>query len=89
MLGGYEYYVNPIKVREFSEFNNYVNCFLAGVSATWNVTPNPELNFQIVNNRNGGMKIPISTATANVEATIVPLSQLIQLNSYYLDKPSS
>ena len=54
MLGGYEYYVNPIKVREFSEFNNYVNCFLAGVSATWNVTPTQELNFQIVNNRNSG-----------------------------------
>ena len=87
MLGGYEYYVNPIKVREFSEFNNYVNCFLAGVSATWNVTPTQELNFQIVNNRNGGdADTYLHGLPTDVEATKVPLISTINWNSYYLDK---
>ena len=34
-LGGYEYYLNANKVREFSEFNNYVSVYQAGISATF------------------------------------------------------
>lgn len=45
-LGGYEYYVNPIKVREFSEFNNQISCYQAGISGTWAITPYQELCFQ-------------------------------------------
>lgn len=33
-FGGYEYYVNSLKVREFSEFNNVIPCYQAGISAT-------------------------------------------------------
>ena len=42
-LGGYEYYVNPIKVREFREFNNQISCYQAGISGTWAITPYQEL----------------------------------------------
>jgi hypothetical protein len=31
-LGGYEYYVNAIKVREYSEFNDNISCYQAGVA---------------------------------------------------------
>jgi hypothetical protein len=35
-MGGYEYYLNSNKVREFSEFNDYVAAYQAGVSAAFN-----------------------------------------------------
>ena len=52
-FGGYEYYVNSIRVREFSEFNNLLTAYQAGISGNWQVNPDHELCFQIVNNRNG------------------------------------
>lgn len=52
-LGGYEYWVNAIKVREFSDFNNYLACWQAGVTGTVTLNDNQKLNLQLVNNRNG------------------------------------
>lgn len=52
-LGGYEYWVNSIKVREFSDFNNNVACYQAGVNGAVNLSPTQQLNLQIVNNRSG------------------------------------
>lgn len=52
-LGGYEYYVNAIKVREFSEFNDNVPAYQAGVTGTFNFSPTQELVLQVLNNRNG------------------------------------
>ncbi|MDE6799983.1 MAG: OprO/OprP family phosphate-selective porin, partial [Phocaeicola sp.] len=45
-LGGYEYYVNSIKVREFSDFNNNVGAYQAGVTGTLNFSPTQELVLQ-------------------------------------------
>lgn len=52
-LGGYEYYLNANKIREFSEFNDCVSAYQAGLSATYNFSPTQELVFQITNLRNG------------------------------------
>ncbi|MBQ8875763.1 MAG: hypothetical protein IJY60_10775, partial [Bacteroides sp.] len=52
-LGGYEYYLNSNKIREFSEFNDYVAAYQAGVSATFNFSPTQELVLQVTNLRNG------------------------------------
>ena len=38
-FGGYEYFVNSIKVREFSEFNNLLTCYQAGISGNWQINP--------------------------------------------------
>ena len=53
VLGGYEYYVNAIKVREFSEFNEMISCYQAGLTANWQITPTQELCVQVMNNRSG------------------------------------
>ena len=37
-LGGYEYYVNAIKVREYSEFNDNISCYQAGVAGRFNLS---------------------------------------------------
>ena len=52
-MGGYEYYLNSNKVREFSEFNDYVAAYQAGVSAAFNLTPSQELVLQVTNFRSG------------------------------------
>jgi len=52
-LGGYEYWVNSIKVRQFSDFNNNIACYQAGVNAAIGLSPTQKLNLQVVNNRNG------------------------------------
>lgn len=52
-MGGYEYYLNSNKIREFSEFNDYVAAYQAGVSATFNFSPTQELVLQVTNLRNG------------------------------------
>lgn len=52
-LSGYEYWVNPIKIREFSDFNEYLACYQAGVNGAVNLSDTQQLNFQVVNNRNG------------------------------------
>ena len=52
-LGGYEYWVNSIKVREFSDFNNNIACYQAGVNGAVSLSPTQQLNFQVVNNRGG------------------------------------
>ena len=51
MLGGYEYYVNSILVREFSDFNNYTPAYLTGVSGTYHLKPHQSLTLEVANNR--------------------------------------
>ena len=52
-MGGYEYYLNSNKVREFSEFNDYVAAYQAGLSAAFNFSPTQELVLQVTNFRSG------------------------------------
>ncbi len=76
-LGGYEYYVNPIKVREFSEFNNQISCYQAGISGTW----------AIMNNRSGSIEETfVGGLPEGVEAAKVPFFYSLNWNSLYFDK---
>lgn len=52
-MGGYESYVNAIKVREFCDFNNYIAPYQAGVSAVYQCSPTQEIVLQVTNNRSG------------------------------------
>ena len=85
--GGYEYYVNSIKVREFSEFNSMLACYQAGISGNWQINPNQELCFQIANNRNGiDEEIYPTGLPENTEEAKVPFIYTINWNSYYFDR---
>ena len=52
VLAGYEGYVNGLKVREFSDFNNNVEIYQAGLMGIWKVTPDQHIMLQVANNRN-------------------------------------
>ena len=52
-LAGYEGYVNGIKVREFSEFNNNIEIFQTGLSGVVNFSPTQFIILQVANLRAG------------------------------------
>lgn len=86
-LGGYEYYVNSIKVREFSDFNNNVGAYQAGVTGTFNFSPTQELVLQVLNNRSGGDEDTyIYGLPQGVEKTKLPIISTVNWNGLFCDK---
>lgn len=86
-FGGYEYFVNSIKVREFSEFNNLLTCYQAGVSGNWQITPAQELCFQVVNNRSGQDDETYATGLPEgTKEAKVPFIYTVNWNSHYFDR---
>lgn len=72
MLGGYEYYVNSILVREFSDFNNYTPAYLTGFSATYRLGQNQSLTAEVANNR-VETEAEINVGEENISIPKVPL----------------
>ena len=86
-LGGYEYYVNAIKVREFSEFNDNVPAYQAGVTGTFNFSPTQELVLQVLNNRNGeDNDTYVYGLPAGVNKTQIPIITTLNWNGLFVDK---
>ena len=85
-LGGYEYYVNAIKVREYSEFNDNISCYQAGVAGRFNLSSTNELVLQVVNNRSGENDEPIFTdLPQGVEKAKVPVLSTVNWNGFFFD----
>lgn len=86
-LGGYEYYLNAIKIREFSDFNNNVNCYQAGVTGTLNLSPTQELILQVLNNRSGSDEDVYSFGLPEqIEKTKVPIITTVNWNGLFFDR---
>ena len=86
-LGGYEYYVNAIKVREFSEFNDNVPAYQAGVTGTFSFSPTQELVLQVLNNRNGeDNDTYVYGLPAGVNKTKIPIITTLNWNGLFVDK---
>lgn len=86
-LGGYEYYVNAIKVREFSDFNNNINCYQAGVTGTLNLSPTQELVLQVLNNRSGNDEDVYSFGLPEqVEKAKIPILSTVNWNGLFFDR---
>lgn len=86
-LGGYEYWVNSIKVREFSEFNNNVACYQAGVNGSITLTPTQQLNLQVVNNRNGKEEdVFLYGRPEEVGKVRVPMLSTANWDGYFFDR---
>lgn len=86
-LGGYEYWVNGIKVREFSDFNNNINCYHAGVALNLTPSENHTFNIQIMNNRNGSdADTYIYGLPSTLKSAKIPLMSVLNWNGYFADK---
>lgn len=85
-LGGYEAYVNALRVREFCEFNNNVAVYQAGLMGVVQFNPSQQLILQLVNNRSGSdSDLFLYGRPAEVEAAGFPLLATVNWNGLFLD----
>lgn len=86
-LGGHEYNVNGMRIREFSEFNDNVSCYQAGVGVSYNFSSTQELGVKLLNNRNGEDEdIYIYGRPSQIEKAKVPVISSLSWNGYFADK---
>lgn len=86
-LGGHEYNVNGIRIREFSEFNNNVACYQAGIGLAYNFSSTQELVLKFLNNRNGEDDDAFMYGRPeNIEKAKVPIISALAWNGYFVDK---
>lgn len=84
---GYENWVNGLLVREFTDYNNSIDIYRAGLMGLWRVNPNNNLMLQVVNNRNtsdnGWYQYGLPEG---VEPAKVPLFASIHWNGWFADR---
>lgn len=83
-LGGYEYYVSSIRVREFSDFNNNTQSYLTGVSGTFRLAPQQHLTLEVANNR-VETEAEINTGEENIRIPKVPLMGALNWVGKFMD----
>lgn len=84
--GGFEYDVNPFEIYEYSDMNEYLNCYFTGISVGYQPTASQELRFQVTNNRIGSMEETYGSLPPDIEKTKVPLLYNLNWNSSYFDE---
>lgn len=86
-MGGYEFYVSAIKVREFSEFNDRISCYQAGLAGTIQLSPTQELVLQVVNNRSGeSEETYVYGLPQDVKKAKVPVLSTLNWNGFFFDR---
>ena len=86
-LAGYEGYVNGIKVREFSEFNNNIEIFQTGLSGVVNFSPTQFIILQVANLRAGQDADVLKYGLPQgLEATKFPLLSTVSWHGKFADE---
>lgn len=86
-VAGYEGYVNGLLVREFSDFNNNVEIYQAGVMGVWKMHEDHHLMVQVTNNRNSSdAEMYLYGLPNGIEATKFPLLGTVNWNGWFADK---
>ena len=80
--GGFEYDANPIEIYQYSEMIEYMSNFMTGVTLTYDINPNQQLAFQILNSRNSSQE---STYGINLENSRLPLVYTLNWNANMFD----
>ena len=86
-LAGYEGYVNGIKVREFSEFNNNVEIFQTGLGGFYNFSPTQSVILQVANLRAGqDADVLKYNLPLGLEPTKLPLLSTVSWHGKFADE---
>ena len=86
-VGGYEGYVNGIKVREFSEFNNHFEIFQTGLMGMIRFSPTQMMMLQVTNNRNSSdREMYLNGFPEGLESSKLPLLATANWNGWFADK---
>ena len=80
--GGFEYDANPIDIYQYSEMINNMSNFMTGVTLTYDINPNQQLAFQILDSRNGSQE---ETYGENLEKSRLPLVYSVNWNANMCD----
>ena len=85
-VAGYEGYVNGLKVREFSEFNNNFEIYQTGLKGVVRVAPDHHLSVQLTNNRNSSDdKVYMYGLPEGIEPTKFPFLGTVFWNGWFAD----
>ncbi len=86
-LAGYEYFLNAVKVREFSNFNDNVPAYQTGLMGTYRPTGDHELSLQVVNIRSGRDDDQfVYGLPAGVEPAKLPFLATLNWNGWFAEK---
>lgn len=86
-LSGYEYWVSAIKVRQFSDFNNAIPCYQAGLNVSYALNPDQTMNFQVTNLRNGALEDQFMYGLPQgVERSKVPVLATANWDGFFVDR---
>lgn len=86
-VAGYEGYVNGIKVREFSEFNNHFEIFQTGLMGMLRFSPTQMMMLQVTNNRHSSdTERYLNGLPEGLESTKFPLLATANWNGWFADK---
>lgn len=84
--GGFEYDVNPLEIYQYSDMNEYQDCYFTGMTLAYQLTPSQELRIQLTNNRTGSMEDAYGPLPDGIEKTKAPLFYTLNWNSSYWDE---
>lgn len=87
--GGFEYDLNPLEIYEYSDMNEYMNCYFTGVMLGYEFTPSQELRIQVVNNRFGSLEEAYGYLPESIRKPAAPLFYTLNWNSSYFDETLS
>ena len=80
--GGFEYDLNPIEIYQYSEMIDNMSNFMTGVTLDYNMTPNQQFQFQILDSRNNSQD---ETYGAGLEESRLPLVYSLAWNANMFD----
>lgn len=80
--GGFEYDANPIDIYQYSDMIEYMSNFMTGVTLTYDINPDQQLAFQILDSRNGTQE---ETYGENLPKSRLPLVYTINWNANMCD----
>lgn len=84
--GGFEYDLDPYTIYEYSDMNDYMDCYFTGVTLGYQPTASQELRLQVTDNRIGSMEDAYGVLPAGIEKPRAPLFYTFNWNSSYLDE---
>lgn len=85
-LGGYEFWVSGYKVKEFTLFNDYMNNYATGATATYRLSPKRSLSLQVVGSKVGSDAETFCYGLPDgVERANVPLLATLNYESFSLN----
>ena len=83
VFGGMEFDLNPIEVYEYCDLLANMHSFQMGVDFSYWLTENHELQFQVVNSRNGSFEDMFGKTDSTVKAAKTPLGYTLNWNGSF------